>query len=322
MSGVDDTSPVAADDSLGPIGTAEDARFAAAYARRLEEIRAVPDDQLASLNIDVRDAISIVLGAIPKVGKLRDRMAKLPEFDVSIVDGLRDYAGATAVASSRHSIALAPADDIERLKGEARVLRATIRADALALARRGLIDRSRFARLRGNPGYSNLAFGLMAWASLMEDCWDTIQGKTPLGLEEIQHARQLGERLVVAVGARKRGPKIAETARIRHQAFTLMVRAYDQVRRGITFLRWSEGDVDTIAPSLYAGRGGHGKSVEPRPADGEAPAEAQSVVADADAASGNGLTGMPSVPQLAAPIPPGFPGASPFVDRIFSDEER
>ena len=38
----------------------------------------------------------------------------------------------------------------------------------------------------------------------------------------------------------------------RQRVFTLLARAYDQLRRHLSFLRWSEGDVDEIAPSLYA----------------------------------------------------------------------
>ena len=62
----------------------------------------------------------------------------------------------------------------------------------------------------------------------------------------------------------------AEAAEIRQQAFTLFVNNYDQVRRAISFLRWNEGDVDDIIPSLYAGRSTgkrkNGSDVLPAPA--------------------------------------------------------
>jgi hypothetical protein len=38
------------------------------------------------------------------------------------------------------------------------------------------------------------------------------------------------------------------------------VHAYDQTRRAVIYLRWNEGDADTIAPSLYKGRGGRAAS--------------------------------------------------------------
>ncbi|WP_438004954.1 hypothetical protein [Sorangium sp. So ce321] len=58
--------------------------------------------------------------------------------------------------------------------------------------------------------------------------------------------------------------------------------AYDQTRRAVSYLRWNEGDAETIAPSLYKGRGGRAASssdtaAEPEeaaPAAGATPAAA------------------------------------------------
>lgn len=53
--------------------------------------------------------------------------------------------------------------------------------------------------------------------------------------------------------ARRSGGRVADA---RQRTFTLLVRSYDQIRRALSYLRWNEGDVDRIAPSLWAGRGG------------------------------------------------------------------
>lgn len=58
------------------------------------------------------------------------------------------------------------------------------------------------------------------------------------------------------------------------RAYSLFVRAYDQCRRAVSYLRWEEGDADDEPPSLFANRG-------PR----KAPAE----------------TGAPGVLPVAAP---------------------
>ncbi len=47
---------------------------------------------------------------------------------------------------------------------------------------------------------------------------------------------------------------MAEAADIRNRAYTLVVGCYDHVRRAVTFLHWDEGDIDTLVPSLFAGR--------------------------------------------------------------------
>jgi hypothetical protein len=41
---------------------------------------------------------------------------------------------------------------------------------------------------------------------------------------------------------------------MRARAYTLFTRAYDDARRAIIFLRWHEGDADSIAPALHPGR--------------------------------------------------------------------
>jgi hypothetical protein len=65
----------------------------------------------------------------------------------------------------------------------------------------------------------------------------------------------MSARLMTGVGVKERTPAaIAEVSLTRQRAFTLLVRVYDHMRRGVSYLRWDEGDVDTIAPSLYAGR--------------------------------------------------------------------
>ena len=70
---------------------------------------------------------------------------------------------------------------------------------------------------------------------------------------------------------------VADAADDRQRAFTLLVKAYDQVRRAATFVRWENDDVEKYAPSLWAGRGGRGssnssegggKSEPPPPAEG------------------------------------------------------
>lgn len=114
-------------------------------------------------------------------------------------------------------------------------------------------------------GYKNVAFELMDWANLLRDCWPQIQGKTALSADELAHAKQVGERLLRAAGVREQAPAVAvEAARVRSQAFSLLVSAYDQTRRAIGFLRWDMGDADVIAPSLYAGRS-RGRTPAPPP---------------------------------------------------------
>jgi hypothetical protein len=81
------------------------------------------------------------------------------------------------------------------------------------------------------------------------------------------------------------------------QRVSHLVSVYDQVRRMITFVRWSEGDADAIAPSLYATpRGFHRTASVNEPA----PSPPDALV----------VTPEPVTPEPVAPAP------SPEIDPI------
>jgi len=250
----------------------DESAFYAAYERRLREIEAVPEAELLQVNLDVEAAVTTILGTLPKVGELRDQMSKLLSFDMKLVDGLEDYAQAAGEANSRYLIAVAPPEDLVKLNEQALALREMLRSDALALVNRKLISKDRIASFTGRVGYRNVAFELMDWANVFRDCWKAVQGKTAVTADEVQNAKALAEKIIRAVGQKEQAPAAAaEAAEVRQRAFTLMVKAYDQTRRGVAFLRWEEGDIELITPSLYAGRGGRGKRPEPPPSPGPAP---------------------------------------------------
>ncbi len=90
---------------------------------------------------------------------------------------------------------------------------------------------------------------------MLRQNWEKISTKTAVQMSEIDQAISISEQLVRAVAGREQAPVVtAEQAQLRQRNFTLFARAYDQVRRAIIFLHWDEDDVDSIAPSLYAGR--------------------------------------------------------------------
>jgi hypothetical protein len=62
----------------------------------------------------------------------------------------------------------------------------------------------------------------------------------------------VSDRILTALGEREHTPLSAsEATQVRNRAYTLAYREYEEVRRGITFLRWYERDFDTIVPSLH-----------------------------------------------------------------------
>jgi hypothetical protein len=111
------------------------------------------------------------------------------------------------------------------------------------------------------------ASDLVALSALFSGSWSEIAGKTAATEEEVRRAGELGPEILAALGVREHGaaPGPSDAADKRARAFTLFVNAYDQNRRAVAYLRWNEGDVESIAPSLYKGRGGRGAS--PRDTD-------------------------------------------------------
>ncbi len=280
-------------------GAADKSAFAESYNKVIGEIRAVPDAELAEHNVSINGSVTTILGALPEIVALRPEIAKLPQIDQKLVDGLGDYARAAGEANSRYAIAMGPESDLQDLYEAAMREREVLRSDASALATRGIIDPARLSAFKGLTGFKNVAFELIDWANLMHEVWPTIEGKTALTQAEIEHAKDVGEKLVVAAGLREQGPAmVQDVARVRDQAFTLMMRAYDEVRRAVTFLRWKQGDADTIAPSLYAGRGGRGKATKADATTDTAPT--------APAAPTNGANNAPVATA------PGMPGGSPL----------
>jgi len=85
--------------------------------------------------------------------------------------------------------------------------------------------------------------------------WDKIADRTSIKKEELDQVEDLADKLVTAAGLRDQAPQLtAEATRDRQAAFTLFINAYNEVRAVIGFLRRKQGDLDTIAPSLFNGR--------------------------------------------------------------------
>jgi hypothetical protein len=271
-----------------------------AYLDTLEERRAVPTANLLQVNLDIPAIYAIGMGASPKIKAFRDQLATLPEINVASLDKLPTYALALFQANGMHLAASTPKESLPALYERGYQRREQMILDLTPLAARGIIDGEPLKTLKGTNGYMNLASDLMTLSSLARNDWDKINGKCSLEFSEIEEAADLGQRIGASVGIRDQSaPAVTEAADIRERAFTLFVNAYDQARRGLSFLRWNEGDVDQIAPSLYGGRNTGRRKTDPNaPSPSPAPA-----------AEPGASTAAPAAPAVRV----GMPGASPLV---------
>src|SRR5512146_1412234 len=96
----------------------ETKEFLAGFQRVEAEVRAVPERDLVTVNLDVPSAVATALGSLPEIVQLRDEVAALKGVDLAKFDKIRDYAFALGHAHSQYRAALGPADPIGSISEE------------------------------------------------------------------------------------------------------------------------------------------------------------------------------------------------------------
>lgn len=273
----------------------------AAFARQKANIDAVPEIALVPINVDIMASIVTARGAARKVATLLpDIERSIPGHDVTPILILDDVALACGYASSRHTLALAPNDELGEVATRAIRMRDLLTTDAQSCIKRGLLDGSVLKGIVGTTGYRALAHDVMLLSGLLRGALPTLGDRMSTKDAELDEADVLCAMLTDQVTMRENAPLIvAEAAKTRLRAFTLLSRTYDEVRRIVTFVRWYEDDVDDFAPSFYAGRGGKKRKVPSTELPKDAPTKQDAFEALALAAD----------PQ---PEVMGMPGGSPL----------
>ena len=288
----------------------DEALVSDSYDRVKGDVAAVPADELVPLNLDVQTIVRLILGALPEMRALRDRMVKeLPAFDVATFDKLEDYVQALKFAQSGFQIATQPPDDLQALVEQGGKLHDRLLADVKALSAYGLFDGTVIDSLKGGNGFNSLAEDLEMLSRAMTGGWDKIQGKALTPLEDVQAASRVSLRLTRVAGLRDQGPaRLAAATELRLRTYTLVVRTYQEARSAIRYLRRREEDVKSIAPSLFSGR------TKKKPADDATQLPAGTVTPPANApGTMPPVTGAPTpASNGAAPAGSSSPGG-PFV---------
>lgn len=233
--------------------------LARAYASVRAEMNALPADEVGRVNVHVRTVVLIVLGVLPTVDAfLEELIEKLPMHDIEQLSKLRTYALALLYAYTRTQPAAAAETSVQAVLVEALPLRERLLGLAEGYASYGLLDVERVANIRRGTGHVDAAHDLIALAELFRDEAAGLEGRTPVTAAELDRAEALGMQMLFALGQRTVGTDGAGTAEAHDddyaRAFRLMIRAYDQYRRAMAYLRWSEGDAAKLAPSLFARR--------------------------------------------------------------------
>jgi hypothetical protein len=281
--------------ATAPLQDLEDAELA--YNRVKPEMDALSLEELSTMNVDVVSAASIALGVADRILAHRDRMAKLPEFEIGHVDKLIDYAKAAWYSYVTNLPAPEPGDAAQ-LMNEVSELRAKLLMWAAPLVGAGKFEPAAIARIKEGAGNKDTPSDLVALVGLYRSKWDDVKAICGVTEQELTRGAEIGPAVFALVSRREfqTASSISDGSLRVRRAWTLLDRAYAQSRRALSFLRFDDGDVDTLAPSLR-------RNLGTRPSTPSEPAPAPTPPVGAPQ---NGPT-----PSVVAPSVGG--GSSPFM---------
>jgi hypothetical protein len=235
-----------------------------AYKRVEPEASALTEDQFTAQNVDVVGATSTILGVAPRILSFRERMARLPEFDISNVDRLVVRAKAAWFSVITNLPEPEPKDFDEMLR-ECEAIRETLLVWAGPLVHANKFEQKAINAIKEGSGNKDTLSDVVALVNLYRSKWDEV--KAICGVTEAMLDRGAAIAPVVFATASRRDNKVLPSQtdgalRVR-RFWTLADRSYDQCQRALAYLRWTEGDALLIAPSLRRNASGRATPQDP-----------------------------------------------------------
>jgi hypothetical protein len=123
-----------------------------------------------------------------------------------------------------------------------------------SVADAGLIPMAQAVAMRGGASYHDLGIALSGWTDIFRGAdLAQITAKSVVTEAMLVEASAIAQDIFAITGEHSlREEKIAEVSDIRHRVFTVCVNRYEDMRRGATYMRWFEDDVEVFTPSLYS----------------------------------------------------------------------
>ena len=230
-----------------------------AFTQALESVTpaldAIPEDQLEPVRHDITVAFLTVLGVCKHAseyrGEVRTQIGEdaAKHFDVLEAAARACYHAHAQHLPTVHGITTGPLVD------ELGQMRRVLLAEARVLVTRGKLSPDALAEIVGGTSQSALCLDILQLVSVFRANWPSLSSITAVTKDELDQAESLASALATTLGENAQGTSpVAPTADQRARTYTYFVRTYDEVRRAIHFIRWSQGDADEIVPSLSAGR--------------------------------------------------------------------
>lgn len=247
--------------ATAPSGTEANAAgfaFRSAFVETAADRAALPAEALIQIAFDIPRAIEMALATVTRIIPLMAAIAELP-VEHALIERLEAYTLAAAYAHARYRRAVPSREALEAVHAEAVKRRARLYSDASNLIQHELLHAGCLDKLKNRAGFLNVGYELMALVDLLRSA-PHVAGRMATLPDELDRAEQVASELIGLVAARTKPNRGAERAR----AISLMVNAYEEVRRAVQFLRYRKGDADRFAPSLYSAKQRRRKPVEVR----------------------------------------------------------
>ncbi len=189
----------------------------------------------------------------PRVAPYRARMLLLPEFDIVHLDRFEDLGRALRFVQTLILGRIQWSRQIPGIAAEGWRLRNQLMSYAEALSHKGLIAPELIVRLREGSGYRDLVEDLTVIIHKLRALPPNYTSPEALVTRaDLVRAQEVAHQIAVHVG-KDADADLSHTALLeeRRKLGSLLLAAHGQIRRAITFLRWNEGDANTLVPSLY-----------------------------------------------------------------------
>jgi len=235
--------------------------FTDALASLDAELMAMAESEVdRGLKLDIAVAAGTAEGTAAKLVAHRAALvAEWGEEAGALVRALPTIAAAARQADvAVHATPLS--SDLSSMHDAVRTEHQLLLIDATALANRKLIDPQRLEPARDVQGYQNVLRSLLILIFVLREHWAAIEAYTPLTKADLERAEAVAKKLSSAINIRDNGVVRVPAVELRHRAGTKLVRTYEELRRKMSYLRWYQGDVDALIPSLWANRGRKARS--------------------------------------------------------------
>jgi hypothetical protein len=163
----------------------------------------------------------------------------LVEFDLNQLDRLEIYSRALIHCHALYLSVKAPPEELKAVITETSRIRSLLRSDLDVLVKHGVISGLPAEGIRRNKAHKSIANDILVYVNLMRAHWNTVSSQCGTSQAELERSEALAAKLIRILGYRDRTPQEVSASNLqRRQAFTLFVRAYDEVRRAVTYVRW------------------------------------------------------------------------------------